>query len=73
MVLVAVVVLCTLCNDVIHAAYLAIALLLFRRRDTLRWAGCTMSAHSAGGPHPTASQARALPGHTVCSAGAPIT
>ena len=34
--LVAVVVLCTLENDVIHAAYLAIALLLFRRRDALR-------------------------------------
>jgi hypothetical protein len=37
-VLVAVVVLCTLENDVIHAAYLAIALLLFRRRDSLRCA-----------------------------------
>lgn len=36
MVLVAVVALCTLENDVIHAAYLAIALLLFRRRDVLR-------------------------------------
>lgn len=36
MVLIAVVGLCTLENDVIHAAYLAIALLLFRRRDTLR-------------------------------------
>lgn len=35
-VLVAVVALCTLENDVIHAAYLAIALLLFRRRDVLR-------------------------------------
>ena len=34
--LVAVVALCTLENDVIHAAYLAIALLLFRRRDVLR-------------------------------------
>ena len=28
--------LCTVENDVIHAAYLAIALLLFRRRDALR-------------------------------------
>lgn len=36
MLLVAVVALCTVENDVIHAAYLAIALLLFRRRDTLR-------------------------------------
>lgn len=34
--LVAVVALCTVENDVIHAAYLAIALLLFRRRDALR-------------------------------------
>jgi hypothetical protein len=31
-----VVALCTLENDVVHAAYLAIALLLFRRRDVLR-------------------------------------
>ncbi len=38
-VLVAVVALCTVENDVIHAAYLAIALLLFRRRDTLRSKG----------------------------------
>ena len=38
-VLIAVVVLCTVENDVIHAAYLAIALLLFRRRDTLRYDG----------------------------------
>ena len=36
-VLIAVVALCTVENDVIHAAYLAIALLLFRRRDTLRY------------------------------------
>ena len=35
----AVVALCTLENDVIHAAYLAIALLLFRRRDALRLEG----------------------------------
>ena len=35
----AVVALCTLENDVIHAAYLAIALLLFRRRDSLRLEG----------------------------------
>ena len=34
--LVAVVALCTVENDVIHAAYLALALLLFRRRDALR-------------------------------------
>ncbi len=34
--LIAVVALCTVENDVIHAAYLAIALLLFRRRDALR-------------------------------------
>lgn len=34
--LIAVVGLCTVENDVIHAAYLAIALLLFRRRDALR-------------------------------------
>ncbi len=39
MVLVAVVALCTLENDVIHAAYLALALLLFRRRDALRLQG----------------------------------
>lgn len=38
-VLIAVVVLCTVENDVIHAAYLAIALLLFRRRDALRYEG----------------------------------
>lgn len=38
-VLVAVVALCTVENDVIHAAYLAIALLLFRQRDTLRFGG----------------------------------
>lgn len=38
-VLIAVVALCTVENDVIHAAYLAIALLLFRRRDTLRYEG----------------------------------
>jgi len=38
-VLIAVVALCTVENDVIHAAYLAIALLLFRRRDTLRSEG----------------------------------
>ena len=36
MLLIAVVGLCTVENDVIHAAYLAIALLLFRRRDALR-------------------------------------
>jgi len=41
-VLVAVVALCTVENDVIHAAYLAIALLLFRRRDTLRHRGNTL-------------------------------
>ena len=34
--LVAVIALCTVENDVIHAAYLALALLLFRRRDALR-------------------------------------
>ena len=34
--LIAVVGLCTVENDVIHAAYLALALLLFRRRDALR-------------------------------------
>lgn len=34
--LIAVVALCTVENDVIHAAYLALALLLFRRRDALR-------------------------------------
>ena len=34
--LVAVVALCTLENDVIHAGYLALALLFFRRRDELR-------------------------------------
>ena len=38
-VLIAVVALCTVENDVIHAAYLAIALLLFRRRDALRFEG----------------------------------
>ena len=38
-VLIAVVALCTAENDVIHAAYLALALLLFRRRDTLRAEG----------------------------------
>ena len=38
-VLIAVVALCTAENDVIHATYLAIALLLFRRRDTLRAEG----------------------------------
>lgn len=38
-VLIAVVALCTVENDVIHAAYLAIALLLFRRRDALRYEG----------------------------------
>ena len=38
-VLVAVVALCTLENDVIHAAYLAVVLLLFRRRDALRLEG----------------------------------
>lgn len=38
-VLVAVVGLCTLENDVIHAAYLAVVLLLFRRRDALRLEG----------------------------------
>ena len=37
--LVAVVGLCTLENDVIHAAYLALALLLFRRRGALRLQG----------------------------------
>ena len=37
--LVAVVGLCTLENDVVHAAYLALALLLFRRRDALRLEG----------------------------------
>ena len=36
LVLVAVVALCTLENDVIHAGYLALALLFFRRRDALR-------------------------------------
>lgn len=36
LVLVAVVALCTLENDVIHAAYLALALLFFRCRDALR-------------------------------------
>lgn len=35
-VLIAVVALCTLENDVIHAGYLALALLFFRRRDELR-------------------------------------
>lgn len=35
-VLVAVVALCTLENDVIHAGYFALALLFFRRRDELR-------------------------------------
>ncbi len=45
-VLVAVVALCTLENDVIHAGYLALALLFFRRRDELRlqrnrWAGAS--------------------------------
>lgn len=34
--LIAVIALCTVENDVIHAAYLALALLLFRRRDALR-------------------------------------
>ena len=34
--LVAVVALCTQENDVIHAGYLALALLFFRRRDALR-------------------------------------
>lgn len=34
--LIAVVALCTLENDVIHAGYLALALLFFRRRDELR-------------------------------------
>lgn len=34
--LVAVAMLCTLQNDVIHAGYLALALLFFRRRETLR-------------------------------------
>lgn len=38
-VLVAVVALCALDNDIIHAAYLAIALLLFRQRDQLREQG----------------------------------
>lgn len=38
-VLIAVVALCTVENDVIHAAYLAIALLFFRRRDALRREG----------------------------------
>ena len=38
-VLVAVVGLCALDNDIIHAAYLAIALLLFRQRDQLREQG----------------------------------
>lgn len=38
-VLTAVVALCTAENDVIHAAYLAIALLLFRRRDALQSQG----------------------------------
>ena len=38
-VLVAVVGLCTLENDCIHAAYLAVVLLLFRRRDALRLEG----------------------------------
>jgi len=36
LVLVAVVALCTQENDVIHAGYLALALLFFRRRDALR-------------------------------------
>lgn len=36
LVLVAVVALCTQENDVIHAGYLALALLFFRRRDSLR-------------------------------------
>ena len=36
LVLVAVVALCTQENDVIHAGYLALALLYFRRRDALR-------------------------------------
>ena len=36
LVLIAVVALCTLENDVIHAGYLALALLFFRRRDALR-------------------------------------
>ena len=35
-VLITVVALCALENDVIHAGYLALALLLFRRRETLR-------------------------------------
>lgn len=34
--LIALVALCTLENDVIHAGYLALALLFFRRRDELR-------------------------------------
>ena len=38
-VLVAVVALCTFENDCIHAAYLAVVLLLFRRRDALRLEG----------------------------------
>ena len=41
-VLIAVVALCTVDNDVIHAAYLALALLLFRRRDALRAEGNTL-------------------------------
>ena len=41
MVLVAVVALCTMENDLLHAGYLALALLFFRRRVDLRsrWAG----------------------------------
>ena len=35
-VLIAVVALCTLENDVVHAGYLALALLLFRQREVLR-------------------------------------
>lgn len=39
---VAMVVLCSIQKDVVHAAYLAIALLFFRRRQQLQVPGCRL-------------------------------
>ncbi len=47
-----VVALCTLENDVIHAGYLALALLFFRRRDSLRVQRNRLSPPPPASPYP---------------------